>query len=41
MNIENLLYTLPYIAKGIVGIFVVTAIIILCIYGLNKLTSKK
>lgn len=41
MNIENFLYTLPYIAKGIVGIFVVTAIIILCIYSLNKLTSKK
>ena len=41
MNVEQFLYTLPFMLKGLVGIFAVTAVIILCIVILNKATSKK
>ena len=41
MNVEQFLYTLPFMLKGLVGIFAVTAVIILCIAILNKATSKK
>ncbi|MBR5453092.1 MAG: hypothetical protein IKV54_03350 [Clostridia bacterium] len=34
-----LLSTLPYMAKGMVGIFVVTALIVLSVVILNKVTS--
>ena len=33
--------TLPMLAKGMVGIFIVTAVIVLCITGLNKMGSRK
>jgi len=41
MNFELFLYTLPVMAKGLAGIFIVTGVIILCITLLNKLTSDK
>lgn len=41
ISIENLLATLPIMGKGMVGIFVVTAIIILTVMALNHLTSRK
>lgn len=40
MNIEALLYTLPVMAKGMLGIFIVTGVIILSMYLLNKLTGR-
>ncbi len=33
-------YTLPYLGKGFLGIFIVTLILILSILVLNKVTSK-
>lgn len=41
MNINAMLDTLPIMAKGMLGIFIVTCVIILCITVLNKLFSKK
>lgn len=40
MNISAFLITLPIMAKGMLGIFAVTAVIILCMVILNKLTNK-
>ena len=40
INVELFLQTLPIMAKGLVGIFVVTGIIILTIYILNKSTGR-
>ena len=40
INVDLFLQTLPIMAKGLVGIFVVTGIIILSIYILNKATSR-
>jgi len=40
LNFDNFLATLPIMGKGMLGIFVVTAIIIACIKLLNKLTNK-
>ena len=40
-NAENALDTLEYMGKGMLGIFVVTAIIIISVFLLNKFTSKK
>lgn len=37
MNINGFLSTLPVIGKGMLGIFVVTAVIVLVIYLLNKI----
>jgi len=36
-NTEALLATLPYMAKGMFGIFVVTILIVLSVFVLNKL----
>lgn len=41
MNIDAMLKTLPIMGKGMLGIFIVTCVIILCITVLNKLFSKK
>ena len=41
MNWSQLLSMLPYILKGMLGIFVVILIIMLAIYLLNVLTNKK
>lgn len=40
MNINAFLATLPFMLKGMLGIFVVTLVIIFCIWALNKVTSK-
>ncbi len=37
MNINGFLATLPVIGKGMLGIFVVTAVIVSIIYLLNKI----
>lgn len=41
MNIPAFMEMLPYMAKGMLGIFLVTIVIILCINLLNLLTAKK
>lgn len=41
MNIEAFLDTLPIMVKGMAGIFIVTAIIILTTVLLNKFTKNK
>ncbi len=41
MNFENLLPALKISGMGMLGIFGVTTIIILCVYALNKILSGK
>ncbi len=41
INVDAFLNTLPIMAKGMVGVFVVTIIFILSIYLLNKVFQKK
>ncbi|MDO4285473.1 MAG: hypothetical protein Q4C60_09070 [Eubacteriales bacterium] len=41
MNIKGFLEVLPYAVEGWLGIFIVAAVIMLCIWGLNKVTSTK
>lgn len=41
MNVELFLETLPIMAKGMLFIFIVTAVIIISIVLLNKITSTK
>ena len=41
MNVDLFLSTLPMMAKGMAGIFIVTAVIILTMYILNALTKEK
>ncbi|MGI6200838.1 MAG: hypothetical protein ACOYJA_08730 [Christensenellales bacterium] len=40
-NVENFLLTLPMMGWGMLGIFVVTLLIYLCIVLLNRLSRKK
>ena len=39
-NIEFLMNSLPFMGKGMLGIFIVMGIIILCVSGLNHIGSK-
>ncbi len=41
ISVEKLLEALPIMGIGYLGIFVVTAVIILVVYLLNKLGNKK
>ena len=41
LNIEAFMGTLPIVGKGMAGIFIVTAVIILCMVLLRVLTRKK
>ena len=40
-DVTRLWETLPYMASGMLGIFLVTGAIILTVYVLNRLTSGK
>ena len=40
-NVKAFLDSLPYMAKGMAGIFIVTAVIVGCVYLLNRLTRKR
>ncbi len=40
-QVENMVYTLPLMGKGMLGIFMVTVIIIASVAILNKVTSPK
>lgn len=41
MDIQGFLYVLPYIGKGMLGIFIVTAVVIAMIELLNRVSSGK
>ncbi len=41
MDFKAFLSTLPYMLKGMVSIFVITLVIVLCIFILNKLTTSR
>lgn len=41
VNVQLFLETLPIMAKGLIGIFAVTGVIILSIFLLNKLTAPR
>lgn len=41
MNVALFLETLPIMAKGMAGIFIVTVVIMISIILLNKITGKK
>lgn len=41
INVDAFLNTLPIMAKGMVGVFLVTVIFIVSIYILNKVFKKK
>ena len=41
MNYSNFVKNLPYMGKGMLGIFIVTLAIILTVTILNKVTTKK
>ncbi len=40
-NPENFLKNIPYMCKGMLGIFIVISIIAVITYFLNRLSSKK
>ena len=40
MDFDALLVTLPLMVKGMAGVFIVTAVIILSMYLLNKLSGR-
>ena len=40
MNFQNFLATLPIMGKGMLGIFIVTFVIALCMILLNKFANK-
>ncbi len=40
-QVDNMVYTLPMMGKGMLGIFIVTVIIIACVAILNKATGNK
>ena len=40
MNYEAFLQTLPIMAKGMAGIFLVTGVIVLCVLVLGRISGK-
>ena len=40
-SVDNMIYTLPMMGKGMLGIFLVTLFIIASVVILNKVTNKK
>ena len=41
INISNFVKNLPYMGKGMLGIFIVTALIVLVVNALNNIPEKK
>lgn len=41
LNFEAFINSLQYMAKGMLGVFLVIAVIILCIYALNRIFKVK
>ncbi len=41
INVQFLLDSLPYMGKGMLGIFVVTAVVVTVVNALNSIPDKK
>lgn len=41
INVEYFLSSLPIMGKGMLGIFIVTALVVLCVNALNNIPEKK
>lgn len=41
INLQGLLDSLPYMGKGMLGIFVVTAVVVVVVNALNSMPGKK
>ena len=41
INIGNFLSSLPYMGKGMLGIFIVTAVVVMVVNALNSMPDKK
>lgn len=41
ISVQNFMDSLPIMGKGMLSIFIVTAVLIGCVYVLNLLTKKK
>ncbi|MBO5410012.1 MAG: hypothetical protein J6A60_01995 [Clostridia bacterium] len=41
ISLENLLGSLPYMGKGMLGIFIVTAVVVMVVNALNSMPDKK
>ncbi len=41
INLELFLESLPFMGKGMLGIFVVTGVVVLCVNALNSIPEKK
>lgn len=41
INLEYLLSSLPYMGKGMLGIFIVTAVVVMVVNALNSMPDKK
>lgn len=41
INLDNLLGSLPYMGKGMLGIFIVTAVVVMVVNALNSMPDKK
>lgn len=41
INIEYFLNSLPYMGKGMLGIFIVTTVVVMVVNALNSLPDKK
>lgn len=41
INVQSFLQSLPLMGQGMLGIFLVTVVLIGCVYALNHLTGKK
>jgi len=40
-NFNNFIVNLPYLVKGMLGLFIALGVIALCTIALNKLSEKK
>lgn len=41
INVEYFLNSLPYMGKGMLGIFIVTAVVVMVVNALNSMPDKK
>ncbi len=41
INFEYFLNSLPYMGKGMLGIFIVTAVVVMVVNALNSMPDKK
>ncbi len=41
INFEYFLSSLPYMGKGMLGIFIVTAVVVMVVNALNSMPDKK